>query len=199
MKIRYKDFLQKTSLTKEELLAFSWGTLIEDLPPEGCHVLPAPPLLMLDRVIEVTHDGNRGRIVGERDIALDDWFFQCHFRVDPVQPGCLGVDAIWQLMGVYASLCGARGAGRALGAKEIAFFGQIRPHNKLVRYEVEIRRYLQNMESGASFAVGSGTIFVDGDAIYTVQDAKIGLFKGIQYSAYPHKIGHALGGQTDRQ
>jgi len=86
------------------LLAFSWGNLIEDPPKEGCGILPSPPMLMFNRVVEVTHNKNRGTIIGEQDISLDDWFFQCHFRTDPVQPGCLGVDAVWQLIGFYATI-----------------------------------------------------------------------------------------------
>jgi 3-hydroxyacyl-[acyl-carrier protein] dehydratase/trans-2-decenoyl-[acyl-carrier protein] isomerase len=195
LKIKYEDFLQKTSLTKEELLAFSWGNLIENPPLEGCGIIPSPPMLMLDRVTEISRQGNKGRIIAEQDISLDDWFFQCHFRTDPVQPGCLGVDGVWQLIGLYAILCGARGTGRALGAKEIEFFGQIRPHNKIVRYEAEIRRYIQSGPTGSYYAIGSATVLVDNEAVYTIQDAKIGFFVGIQYSNYPHIDKNSLGGK----
>ena len=195
MKISYDDFLQKTAFNKEELLAFSWDALIENPPAEGCGILPSPPMLMFDRVVEVSHRGNKGTIIGEQDIAMDDWFFQCHFRTDPVQPGCLGVDAIWQLIGFYAVIRGAKGAGRALGAKEIEFSGQIRPHNKLVRYEVDIRRYTSTPAQGASIAIGVGRVLVDGVLIYTIQDAKVGIFTGIQYKEYPHQAPNALGGK----
>lgn len=196
MKIKYADYLQKTSFSKEELLASAWGSLVEDPPMEGIGMLPAPPLLMFDRIIEVTHEGsNKGRIVAEQDISLDAWFFQCHFRMDPVQPGCLGVDAIWQLLGFYATLRGALGAGRALGSKEIEFFGQIRPHNKLVRYEINIRRFLQSPAAKAAYIIGSGTVSVDGKAIYTIKDAKVGSFIGINYNNYPHLDKNAIGGQ----
>lgn len=195
MKIKYADFLQKKTFSKEELLAIAWGTLGADFPPEVRGMLPAPPLLMLDRVSEVIHDGNKGHIVGEQDINLDDWFFQCHFRTDPVQPGCLGVDAIWQLLGLYVILRGAKGTGRALGAKEIEFFGQIRPHNKVVRYEVSIRRYMQSSSSAASFVLGSGIVSVDGNPIYTITDAKVGFFMDIQYVDYPHLGKNAVGGR----
>ncbi len=197
MKITYEEFLQKTALSKEELLAYAWGNLLTNPPSEGCGILPAPPMLMFDRVIEISHSGNKGRIVAEQDIALDDWFFQCHFRQDPVQPGCLGVDAVWQLLGLYAVLRGGKGAGRALGAKEIEFFGQIRPHNKLVRYEVAIRRYVQAAD--ASYAIGSAIIYVDNEAIYTINDAKVGIFTGIQYNDYPHTAINAVGGKIVRQ
>lgn len=194
MKIKYSDYLQKTSFSKQELLAFSWGSLIKDPPIEGCGILPAPPMLMFDRVTRIERIGNKGHIVAEQDISLGDWFFQCHFRDDPVQPGCLGVDAVWQLIGFYATLCGARGAGRALGAKEIDFFGQIRPHNKLVRYEVNIKRYIQRKLAGSAIAIGSATVLVDEQPIYTIKDARVGIFTGIQYRNYPHLDHNSVGG-----
>jgi 3-hydroxyacyl-[acyl-carrier protein] dehydratase / trans-2-decenoyl-[acyl-carrier protein] isomerase len=193
--VKYADFLKKDSFTKEELLASAWNSLVDDPPPEGIAMLPSPPMLMFDRVTEVRHDGPRGRICAEQDIAVDDWFFQCHFRADPVQPGCLGVDAIWQLIGYYATIRGAKGTGRALGAKEIDFFGQIRPYNKLVRYEVDIRRYTELPASGSAVAIGTGTVLVDGEPIYTVADAKVGIFKGIRYPDYPHRSANSLGGK----
>ena len=200
MQIKYSEYLEKTSFTKEELLAASWGSLITDPPYNVDGVinlpsLPAPPMLMFDRVTEVIKHGNKGRIVAEQDIALDAWFFQCHFRSDPVQPGCLGVDSVWQLLGFYASLCGAVGAGRALGSKEIEFFGQIRPHNKIVRYEIDVRRYIGSTSGQASFILGSGTVIVDEEPIYTIKEAKVGIFNGIKYTNYPHKTNNAVGGK----
>lgn len=195
MKISYAEFLKKASFSKEELLAFSWGNLIEDRPKEGCGMLPAPPMLMFDRIIEVSHQGNKGKIIAEQDILLDAWFFQCHFRQDPVQPGCLGVDAVWQLIGFYACVRGAKGSGRALGSKEIEFFGQIRPHNKLVRYEIEIRRYTEMPTQNAAIAIGSAIVSVDGHPIYTIKDAKAGIFLDIQYDDYPHFGKNFMGGK----
>lgn len=195
--MRYKDFLQKSSFTQEELLGLSWGHLVDD-PPEEFIRIPAPPMLMLDRVTQVTHDGPRGTIVAERDVRLDDWFFQCHFAADPVQPGCLGVDAIWQMVGLYCSLRGGKGSGRALGCKEVEFAGQIRPHNTVVRYEVAIRRYSDLKESGTSVAIGTGRVFVDGELIYTIKDAKVGLFLGIGYPDYPQRTANAVGGIMER-
>ena len=193
MKIKYSDYLQKSSFNKQELLAFSWGTLIEDPPLEGAGILPSPPMLMFDRVVEIQRSKHQGLIIAEQDISLSDWFFQCHFRNDPVQPGCLGLDAIWQLIGFYATLCGAKGAGRALGAKEVDFFGQIRPHNKLVRYDVNIKRLIEIKSLGSTIAIGYGKVFVDNNLIYTIKDAKVGVFKGIQYSNYPHLDNNAIG------
>ncbi len=195
--MKHADFLQKTSLTQKELLSMSWGTLVEDAPDEFIR-LPAPPMLMLDRVVEVVHDGPRGRIVAERDVRVDDWFFQCHFYSDPVQPGCLGVDAIWQMVGLYCSLRGGKGSGRALGCKEVEFAGQIRPYNKVVRYEVDIRRYTDLKESGTSMAIGNAKVIVDGEHIYSVQGAKVGLFLGIHYGDYPNESERSVGGLMER-
>jgi len=195
MRLSYEEFLQRSQFSKQELLAYSWGDLVEDPPVEGCGLLPSPPMLMFDRITEISHKGRRGRIVAEQDISLDDWFFQCHFRRDPVQPGCLGVDAVWQLIGFYAIIRGGKGAGRALGAGEIDFYGQIRPHNKLVRYEVDIKRYSEIPSQGASIAIGSAKVFVDGEEIYTINDAKAGIFKDIQYRDYPHESSQSVGGK----
>jgi len=195
--MKYETFLQQTAFDHQELLGLAWGTLVED-PPEEFIRLPAPPMLMLDRVVALSHDGARGRIVAERDVRLDDWFFGCHFVTDPVQPGCLGVDAIWQLVGLYCSVRGGRGRGRALGCKEVEFAGQIRPHNRLVRFEVEIRRYTDLKASGTAVAIGTGTVWVDGEHIYTVRDAKVGLFRGIGYEDYPNRSTNSVGGVMER-
>jgi 3-hydroxyacyl-[acyl-carrier protein] dehydratase/trans-2-decenoyl-[acyl-carrier protein] isomerase len=195
--MRYADLLQRTWFSTEELLGISQGNLVEDPPAEFMR-LPAPPMLMFDRVVELTRAGAKGRIVAEQDIHLTDWFFQCHFRGDPVQPGCLGVDAIWQLIGLFCGCSGAAGSGRALGCKEVEFSGQIRPANKLVRYEVEIRRFSLLKESGAAVAIGNGSVVVDGELVYTVKDAKVGMFLGIAYPDYPQASANSRGGLLDR-
>lgn len=196
--MKYAEYLLKTSLDKTELLALAWGSLIEDPPEGGFANLPAPPMLMLDRVTEISHQGNRGRIVAEQDVQLDAWFFQCHFRNDPVQPGCLGVDAVWQLIGLYTGLRGAKGAGRALGVGAVEFLGQIRPYNKVVRYEVDIRRYTELPASGSAIAIGSAKVFVDDEQIYSLSDAKVGCFLDIRYGDYPHLSDKATGGLMQR-
>ena len=141
--MKYRDFLARGQFEQVELLAFAHGNLVED-PPEGYATrLPLPPMLMIDRVLEISRAGSRGRIVAERDVNLDDWFFQSHFLGDPVQPGCLGLDAIWQLLGFYCCWAGGLGSGRALGVGEVEFFGQIRPHDHVVRMEVDVRRYAE--------------------------------------------------------
>jgi 3-hydroxyacyl-[acyl-carrier protein] dehydratase/trans-2-decenoyl-[acyl-carrier protein] isomerase len=193
----YARFLEKTSFSKEELIGLSQGNLVEDPPAEFVR-LPAPPMLMLDRVVELQRNGPRGRIVAEQDVGLTDWFFHCHFRGDPVQPGCLGVDAIWQMIGLYCAAAGGKGSGRALGCKEVEFAGQIRPHNKVVRYEVDIRRFTLLKESGSSVAIGTGRVLVDGEPIYTIKDAKVGLFFGIAYPDYPARSANSVGGIMDR-
>jgi 3-hydroxyacyl-[acyl-carrier protein] dehydratase/trans-2-decenoyl-[acyl-carrier protein] isomerase len=195
--MRYAEFLDRHSFAKEELLAMSQGNLVDDPPAEFIR-LPAPPMLMIDRVVELSREGHRGRIVGEQDIHLTDWFFHCHFRGDPVQPGCLGVDAVWQLVGLYCAAAGAPGSGRALGCKEVEFAGQIRPYNKVVRYEVDIRRFSLLKESGSAVAIGSAKVLVDGELIYTVKDAKVGTFLGIGYPDYPAPSKNSVGGIMDR-
>ncbi|WKZ58041.1 MAG: bifunctional 3-hydroxydecanoyl-ACP dehydratase/trans-2-decenoyl-ACP isomerase [Bdellovibrionota bacterium] len=195
--MKLEEFKNKTSFSKQEILAHAYGNLVEDAPKDFCR-LPAPPMLMLDRVTSVTHAGARGSITAERDVRLDDWFFGCHFIGDPVQPGCLGVDAVWQLIGFYLALRGPAHSGRALGCKEVEFRGQIRPHSKLVRYEVEIRRYTELVEQGAVIAIGTGKVFVDDEHIYTINDAKVGGFRGIAYPDYPHPSVNAVGGIMER-
>lgn len=195
--MRYAEFLARSAYAKQELLGLSQGTLVEDPPAEFIR-LPAPPMLMVDRVVELSRRGARGRIVGEQDIHLTDWFFQCHFRGDPVQPGCLGVDAVWQLVGLYCAAAGAQGSGRALGCKEVEFAGQIRPHDQLVRYEVDIRRFSRLEGSGSAVAVGTAKVLVDGEHIYTITDAKVGLFRAIAYPDYPARSANSRGGVMDR-
>ncbi len=135
-------------------------------------------------------------IIAEKDVKIDDWFFLCHFLKDPVQPGCLGVDAIWQLLGFYLAGGGAMGAGRALGCKEVEFFGQIRPLNKLIRYEVAIRKCQMNPETQTALVIGTGKVFVDDEHIYTIHDAKVGTFLGLQYPNFPFENKNGFGGSS---
>jgi 3-hydroxyacyl-[acyl-carrier protein] dehydratase/trans-2-decenoyl-[acyl-carrier protein] isomerase len=195
--MRHAEFCARESFSRDELLGIAHGALVEDAPSPFLR-LPAPPMLMVDRVTELVRAATRGRIVGEQDVKLDAWFFQCHFRGDPVQPGCLGVDAVWQLLGLFAAASGSRGTGRALGCKEVEFAGQIRPYNKVVRYEVEVARYTRLAGSGASIAIGSARVLVDGEHIYTVAGAKIGLFLDIAYDDYPNPSARSVGGIMDR-
>lgn len=195
--MKYEAFLARDRFDKADLLAFAHGALVEDPPADFDARLPAPPFLMFDRVTEISRDGRRGRVVAEQDVVLDAWYFQCHFRGDPVQPGCLGVDAVWQLLGFYCVWAGGVGSGRALGAGEIDFAGQIRPHDRVVTYEVDVRR-LSRVKGGASVAVGDAVVRVDDAPVYTIRGARAGLFTGIAYRDYPHPGENARGGIADR-
>ncbi|MHB8091705.1 MAG: bifunctional 3-hydroxydecanoyl-ACP dehydratase/trans-2-decenoyl-ACP isomerase [Syntrophales bacterium] len=194
----YEEFQQGGNFNKEQIIAFAYGKLVDNPPESFLARLPAPPFLMLDRIIEITADGSKGSIVAEQDIHLDAWYFQCHMPGDPVQPGCLGVDAIWQLLGFYCVWRGALGSGRALGCGEVAFSGQIRPYNSIVRYEVEVRRLTHLKESGATIAVGEGRIFVDGEEIAEVHGARSGVFKNIAYQDYPLRSANSVGGKLGK-
>ncbi len=196
--MEYNEFLKKESFTQEELIAFSYGTLVDNPPDNFDARLPAPPFMMIDRVMSVEKKGSKGKIVAEQDIRLDAWYFQCHMPGDPVQPGCLCVDAIWQLMGFYCVLRGGLGAGRALGCDEISFNGQIRPHNKAASFDVDVKRYSELKESGSSLIVANGTVAIDGELIMTVKNARTGIFKGIAYSDYPKKSVHSTGGIMEK-
>ncbi len=191
----YEEFRERSHLSAEEVLAFAYGRLLEDRPPEFKARLPLPPMLMVDRIGHLSRNGPRGRIVAERDVRLDDWFFHCHFLGDPVQPGCLGLDGVWQLIGFYCAWNGALGTGRALGCAEVEFSGQIRPHDKVVRYEIDIVRYQDLPQSGSAVAIGDATVLVDGEPIYEIRRAKVGVFREIDYADYPFPSRRSRGGK----
>ena len=142
--------------------------------------LPLKPMLMFDRIVNITEDGgkaNKGVITAELDIAPDLWFFDCHFKEDPVMPGCLGLDAMWQLVGFFLGWSGAEGRGRALGAGTVKFSGQVTPKNKLVTYRIDMRRVmLRKLVMG----VADGSMLIDGKEIYTAEDLRVGLFKSTE-------------------
>lgn len=194
--MKYSEFLQQDHFDLESLLAFAYGNMIEDPPNDFDARLPAPPFLMMDRILSIKKNGKRGKIIAEQDIRLDAWYFQCHFSGDPVQPGCLCVDAIWQLIGFYCVWCGALGAGRALGCEEVVFNGQIRPHNKVARYEIDILRFQDMKASGTSVVIGDGNVFIDNEHIATVKRARAGVFKNITYKDYPAKSVNSIGGTS---
>jgi 3-hydroxyacyl-[acyl-carrier protein] dehydratase/trans-2-decenoyl-[acyl-carrier protein] isomerase len=180
----YAEFQKRGHFSAAELSAFAEGELIDDAPPGFAARLPRPPMLMVDRIVDIRRAGTRGRVVAERAVGRDDWFFACHFAGDPVQPGCLGVDAVWQLIGFYCAWSGGLGAGRALGCGEIAFGGQILQHNQMVRYEVDIRRCSSFPERGATLAVGDASVLVDGTPVYELKDARVGLFRNVADADY---------------
>ncbi|WOI54830.1 bifunctional 3-hydroxydecanoyl-ACP dehydratase/trans-2-decenoyl-ACP isomerase [Parvularcula sp. LCG005] len=143
----------------------------------GTAQLPVPPMLMMDRITSIGTDGgkyNKGHVVAELDINPDLWFFQCHFPNDPVMPGCLGLDAMWQLVGFFMTWGGSKGHGRALGAGQIKFSGQVQPTVKLVRYEIDIRRA---MRGRLVLGIADGRMYADGEPIYEAQDLRVGLFE----------------------
>lgn len=138
--------------------------------------LPLPDMLMLDRITLVDDDGGRygkGEIKAELDIHPDLWFFRCHFDGDPVMPGCLGLDAMWQLVGFHLVWAGHLGKGRALGCGKVKFFGQVLPTAKLVRYQIDMKRVISRK---LTMAIADASMSVDGREIYTAEDLRVGLF-----------------------
>ena len=160
------------SFNREQLLACGRGEMFG--PDNGR--LPLPDMLMMDRITHISDEGGafgKGRIEAELDITPDLWFFQCHFRGDPVMPGCLGLDALWQLVGFFLVWKKNPGRGRALGVGEVKFAGQVLPTAKLVRYEVDIKRVV---ERKLVLAIADARVLVDGREIYTATDLRVGLF-----------------------
>lgn len=196
--LSHAEFTTRDSFTQKQLLAFAYGRLIDD-PPEGFRArLPVPPMLMVDRVESITADKSRGALSASRDVRVDDWFFHCHFLGDPVQPGCLGLDGVWQLLGFYCNWRGGVGAGRALGCGEVEFFGQIRPFDGVMRYELQIKRYTELKNAGAAMVIGDAQVLIDDVEIYTVKGARVGLFQDIDYPDYPNESEHSRGGRMER-
>ena len=166
---------KKHSLTYEELLMSGRGELYG---PQNAQ-LPLPPMLMMDRITLISEDGGKygkGQMIAELDIKPDLWFFSCHFQGDPVMPGCLGLDAMWQLVGFFLCWMGGPGKGRALGAGEVKFFGQVLPANKLVTYRIDIKRMITRK---LFMAIADATMEVDGKEIYTANDLRVGLFTSL--------------------
>jgi 3-hydroxyacyl-[acyl-carrier protein] dehydratase / trans-2-decenoyl-[acyl-carrier protein] isomerase len=139
--------------------------------------LPLPNMLMMDRIVSITDTGghyDKGHIVAELDVHAGLWFFDCHFKGDPVMPGCLGLDAMWQLVGFHLGWSGLPGKGRALGVGEVKFTGQVTNDIKLVRYEIDIKRVFK---SRLILGVADGAVFADGKQIYSAKDLRVGLFQ----------------------
>lgn len=161
----------KTSYSKAELLRSGAGGYFGP----GNAQLPAPPMLMMDRIAEISLDGGdygSGLIVGELDVSPNLWFFDCHFRGDPVMPGCLGLDAMWQMIGYWLGWSGSPGKGRAVGVGEVKFKGHITPETRLVRYEVSMR---QVRRGRLALGIGDGRVAADGQYVYSAKDMRVGL------------------------
>jgi 3-hydroxyacyl-[acyl-carrier protein] dehydratase / trans-2-decenoyl-[acyl-carrier protein] isomerase len=159
--------------TKEDLLASAQGQLLNPQSPK----LPLPDMLMFDEISEINEEGgafNRGYVEAKLNIDPQLWFFQCHFQGDPVMPGCLGLDAMWQLVGFHLSWLGFLGYGRALGVGEVKFTGQVLPTAKQVTYHIDIKRVLRNR---LPMALADGVVKVDGEAIYSAKQLRVGVMK----------------------
>ncbi len=161
-----------SSLDYAQLLSCADGTMFGP----GNARLPLPPMLMFDRITRISAEGGKygkGVIEAELDIKPDLWFFACHFEGDPVMPGCLGVDGLWQLAGFYLPWLGEPGRGRALGVGQVKFTGQVLPGARLVRYEIDIRRV---MRGKLALVIADGRVLVDRREIYVASDLRVGLF-----------------------
>jgi 3-hydroxyacyl-[acyl-carrier protein] dehydratase/trans-2-decenoyl-[acyl-carrier protein] isomerase len=164
---------KQSSFTREDLLACSRGEMFGP----GNSQLPAPNMLMMDRIVTINDDGGehgKGYIEAELDINPDLWFFDCHFPGDPVMPGCLGLDAMWQLVGFFLGWSDGPGKGRALGVGEVKFTGQILPTAKKVSYKITMKRVVKRR---LFMGLADGVVEVDGRPIYAAKDLKVGLFQ----------------------
>lgn len=164
------------SFTRDELLMSGRGELYGPANAQ----LPLPNMLMMDRIVHISDEGGqygKGEIIAELDIHPDLWFFACHFQGDPVMPGCLGLDAMWQLIGFYLCWMGGPGKGRALGCGEVKFTGQVLPTAKKVTYKIDLKRViLRKLVMG----IGDAIMEVDGKKIYEATDLRVGLFTSTQ-------------------
>jgi 3-hydroxyacyl-[acyl-carrier protein] dehydratase/trans-2-decenoyl-[acyl-carrier protein] isomerase len=164
---------RRSSFEYEDLLACGRGEMFGP----GNAQLPLPPMLMFDRIAEISEQGGehgKGVVRAELDLKSDLWFFLCHFKGDPVMPGCLGLDALWQLLGFFLGWLGSEGRGRALGLGELKFSGQVLPTMKKVIYGLDIKRV---MRSKLVLGIADGWLSADGNVIYKAIDLKVGLFR----------------------
>ena len=166
--------MQKNSFTYDELISCGKGVLFG----EGNAKLPLPPMLMFDRITKINNnlgEFNKGFIQAELDIKEDLWFFNCHFQDDPVMPGCLGLDAMWQLVGFYLGWSGEPGKGRALGVNTVKFTGEVLKNVKMATYEINMKRILK--KKGTTVGLANGILSADDKIIYKAENLKVGLFK----------------------
>lgn len=163
---------QQSAYSYDDLLKCAHGELFGP----GNAQLPLPPMLMFDRITKIADQGGahgKGEVEAELDVKPDLWFFQCHFENDPVMPGCLGLDALWQLLGFFLGWTGAPGRGRALSVGEVKFSEQVLPSAKLVTYRLDIKRTINRR---LVLGIADGVLSVDGNPIYEAKDLRVGLF-----------------------
>ena len=166
--------MQKNSFTYEELIACGKG----DLFGEGNAKLPLPPMLMFDRITKIDNNSGefkKGIINAELDIRENLWFFDCHFKGDPVMPGCLGLDAMWQLVGFFLGWTGEPGKGRALGVNSVKFTGEVLRNVKMATYEINMKKIMS--PGGTTVGLANGIVLADNKKIYSAESLKVGLFK----------------------
>ena len=166
--------MKENSFTYEKLIECGKGLLFG----EGNAQLPLPPMLMFDRITNINKTGGKftkGEVVAELDIKSDLWFFDCHFKNDPVMPGCLGLDAMWQLVGFYLGWLGNPGRGRALGVNSVKFTGEVLKNVKIATYVIDMKRIL--IKEGTTVGLANGVLLADGKKIYSAENLKVGLFK----------------------
>ena len=164
--------MKQNSFTYDQLIDCAKGVLFG----KGNAQLPMPPMLMFDRITSINENGGvfaKGEVIAELDIKENLWFFECHFKDDPVMPGCLGLDAMWQLLGFYLGWLGQPGKGRALGVGEVKFTGQVLQKVKKVTYHISLKRLILRK---LILGVGDGVLKADGETIYEAKDMKVGLF-----------------------
>ena len=166
--------MQKNSYNYDELISCGEGKLFG----EGNAKLPLPPMLMFDRITEIKKDAGefkKGFIKAELDIKDNLWFFDCHFQKDPVMPGCLGLDAMWQLVGFYLGWIGEPGKGRALGVNSVKFTGEVLKNVNKIKYEVDMKKIMS--PGGTTVGLANGIVLADEKKIYSAESLKVGLFK----------------------
>ena len=168
---------QKNSYNKEELLSMANG----DMFGKNNAKLPLEPMLMIDRISNIQNNGgvyDKGKITAELDITNESWFFHCHFKGDPVMPGCLGLDGMWQLVGFFLTWSGAQGKGRALGVGDVKFRGQVRPYHKKVVYNINIKKLITKSKS---MIWADGELSADNKKIYSAKNLQVGIFDNLVY------------------